>query len=98
MSYNTCKFFKLQNFKHLSHISGKFARTSIRALEEIAAFSRPEEVTFLSQDGKAKVPSGITITKKQIPMLMYMEYSVTLPDHDYVVGLKHKLILFVILK
>ena len=98
MSCSTCKFFKLQNFKHLSHISGKFARTSIRALEEIAAFSRPEEVTFHSQDVKAKVPSGITITKKQIPMLMYMEYSVTLPDHDYVVGLKHKLILFVILK
>ena len=42
---------------------------------------------------KAKVPIGITRVKKQTPLLMHMEYQVTLPDHDFVVSLlKHDLI------
>ena len=41
------------------------------------------------------MPIGITAAKKQFPLLMHMEYQVTLPDHDYVVGSKHKLIPFV---
>ena len=43
-------------------------------------------------DDKAKVPLGIKAAKKQTPLLMHMEYQVTLPDHDFVVGSKHKLI------
>ena len=41
---------------------------------------------------KAKVPIVITVAKKQTPLFMHMEYQVTLPDHDLVVGYKHKLI------
>ena len=49
-------------------------------------------------DDKAKVSIGITATKKQTPLLMHMEYQVTLSDHDFVVGFKHKLIPSVIVK
>ena len=42
-------------------------------------------------DDKAKDPIGITVAKKQTPLFMHMEYQVTLPDHDFVVGSKHKL-------
>ena len=86
------KLYKSQNSKHASHPSTKFARASIRSLEEIAAILGPAEVTFHSQDGKAKVPIGLTAANKQAPMLMHMEYQVTLPDHDFVVAPKHSLI------
>ena len=49
-------------------------------------------MTFHSQDDEAKVPVGLTTASKQGPMLMHMEYQVTLPDHDFVVAPKHKLI------
>ena len=80
------KLYKSQNSKHASHPSTKFARASIRSLEELAAILGPPEVTFHSQDDKAKVPIGLTAANKQAPMLMHMEYQLTLPDHD-----KHKL-------
>ena len=90
------KLYKSQNSKHASHPSTKFARASIRSLEELAAILDPAEVTFHSQDDKAKVPIGLTAANKQVTMLMHMEYQVTLPDHDFVVAPKHKLILSVI--
>ena len=43
-------------------------------------------------DDKAKVSIGITAAKEQTPLLMHMEYQVTLPDHDFHVGSIHKLI------
>ena len=86
------KLFKAQNSKHASHASTKFARSSIKALEEIATILGPEEVVFHSMDDKAKVPIGITAAEKQTPLLMHMEYQVTLPDDDFVVGSRHKLI------
>ena len=61
-----------------------FAISSIRALEEISVILGPEEVTFHSMDDKAKVPIGITAAKKQTPLFM--------PDHDFVVDSKHKLL------
>ena len=72
------------------------ARSSSRALEEIAAILGPGEVTFHSMDDETKVSIGITAAKKQTPLLMHMEYPVTLPDHDFVFDSKHKLISLVI--
>ena len=90
------KLYKSQNSKHASHPSTKFALVSFRSLEELAAILGPAEVKFHSQDDKAKVPIGVTAGSKKAPMFMYMEYQVTLPDHDFVVAPKHKLIPFVI--
>ena len=81
-----------ENSHHKYHISTKFAHASIRYLEEIASFLGPEEVTFHSQDDKAKVPIGIPAAKKHVPLLMHLEYKVQLPDHDFVVAANHKLI------
>ena len=86
------KLYKSQNSKHASHPSTKFARASVRSLEELAAILGPAEVTFHSQDDKTKVPIGLAPANKQAPMLMHMEYQVTLPDHDFVVAPKHRLI------
>ena len=86
------KLYKSQNSKHVLHPSTKFALVSIRSLKELAAILGPAEVQFHSQDDKAKVPIGLTAGSKQAPMFMYMEYQVTLPDHDFVVTPKHKLI------
>jgi hypothetical protein len=61
-------------------------------LEELASILGPNEVTFHSQDDKARVPIGLTAANKQSPMVMHMEYKVTLADHDIVIAPQHKLI------
>ena len=68
------KLYKSQNLKHASHPSTKFACASIRSLEELAAILDPPEVTFHSQDDKAKVPIRLTPASKQASMFMHMEY------------------------
>lgn len=47
---------------------------------------------MISQDDKSRVPIGLTAANKQAPLLMHLEYKVTLPDHDWVVAPRHKLI------
>ena len=70
-----------------------FAKATINYLEEeLAGILGPNEVIFHSQDDKAKVPLGITAAKKQSPIVMHMEYKVSLPDHDFVVAAGHKLV------
>lgn len=49
---------------------------------------------FLSQDDKARVVIGLAAANKQAPILMHVEYKVSLPDHDWVVAQRHKLIPF----
>ena len=51
----------------------------------------PETCLFLSIDDKARVPLGLTCANKQAPIIMHMEYKVRLPDHNFVVGERHKL-------
>lgn len=43
-------------------------------------------------DNKARVPLGITAANTQATTLMHLDYHVKLPDHDFVVAEKHKLI------
>ena len=86
------KLSRPENSLHKNHVATKFARTSIRYLEEIAGFLDPEECTFHSEDDKAKVPIGLPAAKKHVPLLMHLEYKVLLPDHDFTVGALHKLI------
>lgn len=54
--------------------------------------SGPHDVMLLSCDDKARVPIGTTAVNAQAPLLMHMEYRVLLPDHDFVVAERHKLI------
>ncbi|KAJ8687960.1 hypothetical protein QAD02_024398 [Eretmocerus hayati] len=86
------KLCRAQNDLHAKHIDRPFCHATIRALETLASILGPQQAIFLSQDDKARVPIGITAAKLQSPMLMHLEYKVSLPDHDFVVAAKHKLI------
>ncbi|GBP20877.1 hypothetical protein EVAR_80696_1 [Eumeta japonica] len=77
---------------HKAHQDQYFSVASIRSLETIASVLGPNSVTFLSQDDKARVPIGLTAANKQAPLLMHVEYKVSLPDHDFVIASRHKLI------
>uniref|UniRef100_A0AC34GGK1 Uncharacterized protein n=1 Tax=Panagrolaimus sp. ES5 TaxID=591445 RepID=A0AC34GGK1_9BILA len=52
----------------------------------------PKSVFFLSQDDKARVPLGLPAAQKQTRVAMHVQYRISLPDHDWVVAAKHKLI------
>lgn len=86
------KLIRAQNDTHKTHSDEKFAKATIAYMEELASVLGPREVCFFSQDDKARVPVGITAANKQAPLLMHLEYKVTLPDHDWVVAGGHKLI------
>ena len=53
-----------------------------------------ETVFFVSQDDKARIPIGMTAATLQAPIMMRWEhdYRVRLPDHDFGVSQRHKLI------
>ena len=86
------KLISTKNSKHQGHPCTKFARATTNALEELAGLLGPVDVTFHSHHSKAKVSIGVTATSKQAPLLMHMEYKVTLLDHNYVIAPQHKLI------
>ncbi|KAG5860711.1 hypothetical protein JTB14_029385, partial [Gonioctena quinquepunctata] len=86
------KLIRAQNDHHKSHLDSNFAETSIHYLENIASILGPDQVFFISQDDKARVPIGVTAANKQALLLMHMEYRIKLPDHDWVIAERHKLI------
>ena len=86
------RLLRAENNLHDKHSDTAFCTATIRGLEEVASLLGPEEVSFLSQDAKARVPIGITAANKQAPLMMHLEYKVTLPDHDYVKAPGHKLV------
>lgn len=86
------RFVKAKNDLHKSHPDSKFCTSTIRNGESLASLLGPDQVGFISQDDKSRIALGITAAKEQGPLLMHTEYRVTLPDHDWVVGKKHKLI------
>ena len=42
----------------------------------------PNMALFFSNDDKTKVPLDVAAATLQVPILMYLEYKVRLPDHD----------------
>lgn len=86
------KLIRAQNSLHKDHKDAKFAAATISNLNELASFLGHDDVALISQDDKCRVPIGITAAKAQAPILMHMQYRVSLPDHDWIVGEKHKLI------
>ncbi|KAJ6634591.1 hypothetical protein Bhyg_13166 [Pseudolycoriella hygida] len=82
------RLIKASNDMHKQHADSKFAKTTIDHLNELASVLGPDDVIYLSQDDKAKVPIAAS---KQGPLLMHMQYRVKLPDHNFVVAGGHKL-------
>ena len=85
------QLFWAQNNQHSNHPATKFACARINTWQEIAGLLVPKQVTFNSQDDKAKVALGLPATNKQVSILMHIEYEVRLPDHDFTVAPMHKL-------
>ena len=77
---------------HRSHIDGPFATATIRYLESLASFLGPNQVLFISQVDKARVPVGFTAANTQAPLVMHTENRISLSNHDWVVAVRHKLI------
>jgi len=86
------KLVAAQSVEHSKHVDSGFAAATIVYINGVASVLGPDQVLYVSQDDKARVPIGITAANKQAPLLMSMEYRVTLPDHDFVVGARHSLI------
>lgn len=86
------RLIRARNDLHKGHADTWFAKASIDHTMELASFMGPGSVMMLSLDDKSRVPLGITSAKVQQSILMHMEYRVKLPDHDFVVAEKHKLI------
>ncbi|KAJ8896472.1 hypothetical protein PR048_001816, partial [Dryococelus australis] len=77
---------------HKAHQDQYFCVASIRSLETVASVLGPHSVNFLSQDDKARVTIGLVAANKQAPLVRHVEYKVWLPDHDFVIASRHKLI------
>lgn len=58
---------------HKAHVDQHFCVATIRSLETLASILGPNQVFFLSQDDKARVPIGLTAANKQAPLLMQVE-------------------------
>lgn len=86
------KLLRASNDIHKKHVDGLIATSTIRHLEQIASILGPKEVIFVSQDDKARVNIGVCAANKQRPLLMHLDYRVSLPDHDWVVASKRKFI------
>ena len=69
-----------------------FAKSSVDDMFELANLFGPKAITFMSNDDKARVPLGLAAANLQAPILMHLEYKVTLPEHSFVVAPAHKLI------
>ena len=86
------KLSRPQNTLRKRHVDCHFAVASVKHARELASLFSDENVFFLSADDKARVPLGLPVSKKQTAILMHLEHKVKLPDLDFPIGEKHKLI------
>ncbi|CAG8744682.1 11108_t:CDS:2, partial [Gigaspora rosea] len=89
------KLLKSQNTARKRHKDIHFCASLVRNIKEMVSLLGPQSVLTIFQDDKARIPLGLAAANKQAPILMRVEYRVELPDHDWVIAKKHKLILSV---
>ncbi|CAF4447621.1 unnamed protein product [Rotaria sp. Silwood2] len=82
---------RAQNDDHGKHEDGHFATATIHYMKDLASIFGNDCVLYLSQDDKCKVPLGLPAARVQAPMLMHLDYRISLPDHDWVVAPRHQL-------
>jgi len=68
-----------------------YAMSFVNDIQQLEELFGPDQILFLSNDDKARVPIGLAAATLQSPLLMHLEWAVRLPDHDFVVGPRHKL-------
>ena len=86
------KLCRVQNNQHSKNPDWWFAATAVKDVEDLAVLTGAANVTVVGKDDKSHVLLGVPAANKQSPILVTMEYPVTLSDHKFVVATKHKLI------
>ena len=86
------KLSRPQNNLRIKHVDCNFTMASVKHARELESLFLDKNVFFLSADDKARVPLGLPVSKEQTAILMHVEYRVKLPDHDFPISEKHKLI------
>lgn len=100
------KMLKPQKNLMAAHQDGHFAAATVKnlkvpvtslvhflnSLQELGKLFGEKSVFFISQDDKARVPLGLPAAQHQSRIAMHMQYRVRLPDHDWVVADRHKLV------
>ena len=86
------KLIRTDNTARDRHIDAGFTFACMQYMDEICSMFGPDSCFYLSLDDKAKVPLGLAAATKQSPILMHLDYQVRLPDHDFLVASRHKLI------
>lgn len=81
-----------ENNERKNNPDGHFASATVKYVKDLASLFGSGCVFVCSQDDKARIPLGLPAANKQAPILMHLSYKVKLPDHDWVVASKHKLI------
>ena len=70
---------------------GQLFLAGVILTEELAAHLGNQTCVYMGKDDKSHVPIRITAANKKSPLLMHLQYCVSLPDHTFVVATKHKL-------
>ena len=86
------KLCRVQNNQHSKNPDWWFAATAVKDVEDLAVLTGAANVTVVGKDDKSHILLGVPAANKQSPILVTMEYPVTLSDHTFVVATKHKLI------
>ncbi|CAB4489434.1 unnamed protein product [Rhizophagus irregularis] len=73
------------------HIDEHYCLASVKGAKQFAALFSTHSV-IISQDDKAKVPLGIPAVGRTFQTIQSFQEPVTLPDHDFPVGMQQKLI------
>ena len=86
------RIIKAQNTLRKYHDDWLFAKATIEFVKKVITLSGPINCFFISRDDKAKISLGLPAANKQSSMLMHLDYQVKLPDQDFVIAPRHKLV------
>ena len=81
-----------ENSLRKKNIDRMFANSFIDDMLEVCKFFGPNAVSFMSNDGRARTPLGLAVANLQAQLLIHMECKGKLLNHDFVIGLQHKVI------
>ncbi|CAG8585380.1 8669_t:CDS:2, partial [Gigaspora margarita] len=86
------KLLRSQNTARKRYEDTHFCASLVRNIKEMISLLGPQSVLTIFQDDKARIHLGLAAANKQAPILMRVEYRVELPNHDWVIAEKYKLI------
>ncbi|CAG8834425.1 18836_t:CDS:2, partial [Gigaspora margarita] len=86
------KLLRSQNTTRKRYKDTHFCASLVRNIKEIVLLLGSQSILTIFQDDKARIPLSLAVANKQAPILIRVKYRVELPDYDWVITKKHKLI------